>query len=250
MREIAAAFVISAFAITAPASSARAYLDTARFEAPAIEGGGGGRSFTGAPADGYTCAVCHRGGGSPALDVAGIPEDGWEPGATYELVVTLPAATRNAGAALEIAGDDGRGRGAIAIVPDAELEAGDRCRDGVTATTLALDAGERLVARTNVCGAARARVRWTAPPTAESGVRLFVSAVAGNDSADPSGDGASAVVLPLRARGAPEAEGAMLGQRCSTTQGAGSTGVAATTLALAALVLGWRARRRRRDRGA
>lgn len=249
MRAIgASALVIVASCVAALPSRAHAYLDGARFDAPAIEGGAGGRSFTGAPADGYTCSVCHRGGGTAPIAIAGIPPDGWAPGVTYELTLTMPEGTRTAGAALEIAGDDGADAGALALVPDAELDASDRCRDGASATSQVL-AGERLIARIAVCGAARARVRWTAPAMPQSGVRLFASAVAGNDSADASGDGVTAIVLPLRTRAAPESEGAILTQRCSATAGRNGRAGVGTALALTfAAVLARRRRARSRAR--
>lgn len=233
-----------ALASLALSSRASAYTDAARFAAPALEGGAGGRFFTGAPADGYACSVCHRGGGTPAIAIDGIPADGWEPNVTYELVLALPAGVRSAGAAMEIADDEGVPQGALALVPEAELDATDRCREGVVATTLSLES-TRLIASTNVCGATRARVRWTAPSTPRRGVRVFAAVVAGNDSGDPTGDGASTIALPLRARGAPEASGAVLTQRCSARPGAGESSAAMMMLALVAATLAARRARAR-----
>lgn len=211
------AILVACCALAAP-SPVRAYLDGARFEAPALEGGGGGRFFSGAPADGYGCAVCHSGGTAPVISVAGLPAEGWSPGVTYDLTVAFPEGTRSGGAVVEIADGSGSGVGTLEAIPDAELEAADRCRTGTGATSI-VPLADRALARTEVCGAARARVRWTAPTSPVTGLRVFASMVVANDSGDPTGDGATTTATPLRARGAPELEAGHLGQRCSIARG-------------------------------
>jgi hypothetical protein len=59
-------------------------------------GGGGGRWFTGTPADGYNCAVCHTGEGSWTLHVEGLPETGYVPGTRYDVRITWPEFTARA----------------------------------------------------------------------------------------------------------------------------------------------------------
>lgn len=222
---------------------AHAYIDATRFEAPAVEGGAGGRFFTGAPGDGYGCSVCHRGAAPPSLTIAGIPGEGWDPGAIYELTIALPEGVRSSAAAIEIADELGNGVGALAVIPEAELTDADRCRDGTTATAPVSIPG-RLVARAQVCGAEQVRVRWTAPPSARTGLRVHAAMVAGNDSGDPSGDGASVVAMALQARGAPEVEGARLSARCSIGRARDRSLPAALVLALLVIT----ARRRRTSR--
>ncbi len=214
-RALMASFAL--FLSLAP-SRAHAYLEGTRFLDPALEGGAGGRLFTGAPRDGYGCAVCHAGGATPDVRLEGLPEDGWDPGQTYELSLVFPMGARSTGAVLEVADARGDGVGELVLVPDAELEDADRCRDMGAAVTLAPITG-RLVARADVCGASRARVRWTAPAAPVSDVRLFFSAVVADDSGDPSGDAAITDARTLRARGAPDLEGGRLGQRCSASVG-------------------------------
>jgi hypothetical protein len=235
-------------ALVAIASPAHAYLDPARFDAPAIDGGAGGRSFTGAPRDGYGCSVCHRGGTPPAVEITGIPDEGWDPGRTYELVVAMPEGVRSAGAAIEIADQEGDAVGTLALVPVAEQQAADQCaRDplrGLAATAI-VPVPDRLIARTTVCGAERARVRWTAPAEPVTGVRVFAAMVASDDSGDPSGDGASVTARPLRARGAPDVEGAVLSARCSAAAGGPFAGSVPLVAASAWVLL-----RRRRTRPA
>jgi hypothetical protein len=79
-----------AVVLAALADEARAYsTPDASAEQPAL-GGGGGRWFTGSPADGFGCTVCH----APAsgqrhfpLRVAGLPSDGYVPGQRQEIVL-------------------------------------------------------------------------------------------------------------------------------------------------------------------
>ncbi len=220
-----------AMAIALVPTTARAYLDAARFTAPVLEGGAGGRFFTGAPDDGYGCAVCHDGGAAEVV-VEGLPEGGFEPGADYDLALIFPDDARSAGAVIEVADERGEAVGALALVPESELEDGDRCRDDTPAVAL-VPAEDRLVARAEVCGARRARVRWTAPDEPVSGVRLFASAVLGDDSGDPTGDPTVTLVRPLRARSAPPLEAGRLGARCS----AAAARTEAPALLLAALLL-------------
>lgn len=236
-----AAILLATALVPAPAL---AYRDGARFVEPVLEGGAGGRFFSGAPRDGYGCAVCHE-GAAASVTVEGIPSAGWDPGATYDLSVIFPAGARSVGAVLEVASEEGDGVGDLELVPDAELEAADRCRDDTAAVDLAPVTG-RHVARADACGATRARVRWTAPPAAVAGgVRLFVGAVVADDSGDFTGDAAVTLVRPLRARGAPEVEAGTLAQRCSAAPA--RTGPGPVWLAsVVALVLG--AMRPRRSR--
>jgi hypothetical protein len=222
-------------ALLGPVGIAHAYTEGTRFDAPATDGGAGGRYFTGSPRDGYGCGVCHRGGAAIDPVVTGLPIDGWEPGQTYDLAIAFPPAAANAGAMLEIADDAGRALGTLAVLPDAELDPADRCSTGLGAMTL-VSVPDRQVARASVCGAARARVRWTAPDTTAVEGRLFASVVAADASGDPSGDASITFARPLRARGAPPLEAGRLGQRCSVAFGRSSPPWLWLTLLVAALV--------------
>ncbi len=228
-------------------SLAHAYSDGTRFEDPTLLGGAGGRFFTGAPADGYGCAVCHTGGTPPPIVFAGLPAAGWDPGVTYDLTLAFPEGARSASAVVEIADESGQGVGTLELVQDADLDAADRCRDGTAATSIVPVAG-RTLARTDACGAARARVRWIAPASALTGLRIFASMVVANDSGDFTGDAAATVATPLRASSAPETEAGHLGQRCSIDHGVGAAPRGSIAWSLFALAL--LARRRRRWAGA
>jgi hypothetical protein len=223
---------VGALALAATPGAARAYADGAVFAEPATSGGGGGRFFSGAPADGYTCAVCHRGGGSFAPTVGGLAPDGYRPGETYTLSIEFPSAIRNVGAILEIADGTGRGAGSLELVPDGELEAADECRIGGNAMER-VPAPDRLVARAEVCGARRARVRWTAPATPVASLRLFASLVAADDSGDPSGDATAQIAQPLRALGGADLEGGRLSSTCAASPGPTSPGALLALIAAA-----------------
>ncbi len=65
---------------------ASAYSDHTLYDAPVGEGGAGGRYFTGARVDGYTCDVCHRGGTTDEFTVDPLPSH-LEAGRRYDVVV-------------------------------------------------------------------------------------------------------------------------------------------------------------------
>lgn len=220
---------------------AHAYLDGAGFESPAIEGGGGGRLFTGAPRDGYDCSVCHRGGTPLTLAIEGIPPDGWEPGRTYDLTIAFPEGVRSVGAIVEIANERGEGAGTLEGLPLDETTPADLCRTDVPAAH-AVDAEGRTVGRVDVCGATRAAMRWTAPSAPVTSLRVFATVVAANDSGDPTGDSTGRITSSLRARNEPELEGGRLSAGCSVDRARRSRSSAPWLAVILALVL---ARRRR-----
>jgi hypothetical protein len=103
------------------------------FSDPAIYGqyptkekeGGGGRFFTGSPAEGYDCSVCHTGQGSFPVYQTGLPLDGYIPGQPYLISLTWPEATNafllakqqqldpRTGLVAELVAEDGSGSGKI-----------------------------------------------------------------------------------------------------------------------------------------
>jgi hypothetical protein len=62
---------------------------------PATRGFGAGRYFTGSPADGYSCEVCHSATPNYSFPLAhkGLPLDGYVPGEQYKIEITWPEAT-------------------------------------------------------------------------------------------------------------------------------------------------------------
>lgn len=165
-----------------PAAS-HAFSDASLYEVPAIEGGGGGRLFTGSRVDGYACSVCH--GEAPATDFTIDPlPDHLERGRRYDLVIRwahpeLPHALH-----LELANPDGSH-------PDVTLPAmpppASRCGQATDGTpaTYAVDVGIRRVIGVEPCGAAMVTASFVA--TGER-IELAVAAVRGDGSETAEGD--------------------------------------------------------------
>ncbi|MCA9663885.1 MAG: hypothetical protein KC486_36505, partial [Myxococcales bacterium] len=111
------------------AAEASAYSTPALYTAdPRQSGGGGGRVFTGAPADGLTCAVCHRGGEATGFELVGGPGGPYQLGATYAFELRWPG--ERVGLAAEASDLDGRPLGSLVGPPEPLLEAADRCASG------------------------------------------------------------------------------------------------------------------------
>jgi hypothetical protein len=131
-------------AMLGASSTARAFsnpIDYGRYpdKNPGSLGGGAGRYFTGSPADGYSCNVCHsstRSNYSFPLEVKGLPVNGYVPGQTYKIELISQAAIdayntsaqTNTGATgpmmtmvAELMAEDGGPSGTIAFPTSAEL---------------------------------------------------------------------------------------------------------------------------------
>jgi len=230
---------------TASVPTAHAFDRSDDFSVAAESGGGGGRRFTGAPADGLTCVVCHRPGRShPTLTITGLPRT-FVPGTRYDLVLEWAESSDNAALALELATTDGHGAGELALLDDASLEARDRCAGGSTAAHLVADVADRRVVTLDSCGASRLRAQWTAPTT-PGAVWMTAALVQGNSSGDPSGDGVAERSVLVAAEGFGT-DVSVFGGGCSATAhgpGGASAGLVAATVA----TLGLRRRRRRHGR--
>lgn len=201
--------------------AAYAYSSFADYARSIADGGGGGKFFTGTPADGYTCDVCHSGGAPAKLDVVGLPSAGYVPGQTYQIAFTWPMPVADAvpriALMVELSDDNGATAGVPALIPyaqwtDAEkcaqdaFPAADICRAGEAAGCCReLDAtrdacsfpGERSMLWMLECGARAARFDWTAPvqPVDVWFSASIVSSSAGNDAA---GDGVTLMRQLLR----------------------------------------------------
>lgn len=227
-----------ALALLLQASAARAFTEPRTyFEDPAV-GGGGGRFFTGSPAEGYGCAVCHTGPGRQwPLALKGLPEGGYEPGETYEIVLGFKELSEHAQArrddgkvppamsiVAELVAENGVGAGKLEISPANEAKEGELCviPMGQRATQLyrvrpgeqtreaglsceATGLGQRCVFTSLSCGASELRVRWTAPKHAQGPIWLsggFVSAE--RAAGDPENDAVQEFDHILLPRGASE----------------------------------------------
>lgn len=92
-RRLAALALTAAAACALSASGAAAYSTPEAYAERTVAGGGGGRWFTGSPAEGYGCNVCHSGApGQPKfpLYVAGLPLSGYQLGTRQEIVLSWP----------------------------------------------------------------------------------------------------------------------------------------------------------------
>lgn len=192
-------FLFALLALLATPARSDAFYDPAAFAAPALDGGGGGRFFTGSPADGQTCETCHTGARPPGVDVSGLPAR-YVPGATYELLVSWSAELGDVGATLELTDERGRGAGSLALPPAAEIRDEELCepRNLQLLGTSLFDAEEgRSIASSGGCGATAMRVQWTAPK-ANVGLVWFAGAiVASNQQGDVEGDGVTTFIASV-----------------------------------------------------
>ena len=233
------------------------------------EGGGGGRLFTGTPADSYGCDVCHRGARGSELDVAGLPEDGYVPGMAYEILLQWPATTPHVALMAEVSDLSGQPAGLLALAPydswqpgelceESGFPAADLCRAGGASAGCCRDLepsrdacsfpGERSVLWLLDCGSRFARFRWTAPAVAVGDVWFSSSMVTSDLKNDSLGDGVTLKRQRLRALGDDLERTAALGD-CRAIPGSRSRTTWLGLVALLAFVVSFgRCRRRKRAR--
>ena len=249
------------------AHTAHAYSSFGDYTRSIEEGGGGGRLFSGTPADGYGCDVCHRGAEGATLEVAGLPLDGYVPGRAYELTFLWPPTAPHVALMAEFTDAAGRPSGTTALAPyatwqpaelceDGAFPAADVCRLGGEASGCCRDLdpsrdacsfpGERSVLWLLDCGSRAARLVWTAPPTAAGDVWFSGGMVTSNVANDPLGDGVTLVRHRLHALGT-DAQAQTITGRCSTVSLASASGPVSGSfwLLLFGLTCARRFRRRR-----
>jgi hypothetical protein len=189
-------------AVLAAPSNAAAFSDYELFALPPLEGGGGGgRYFTTSPLDGYGCGVCHMGGTKPVVQLRGLPEHEFVPGAAYDVELVWLSPQEPHSLNLEIVNTRGEAAGQI-ILPQI-LEPADRCSDvempNEPAARLIEEALPRRILWLSQCGASRLRFRFVAPPDLE--VTLALSMVRTDRSEKPEGDGVTEIRRVLRRQG-------------------------------------------------
>jgi hypothetical protein len=197
------------------------------------EGGGGGRWFTGSPADGYGCGVCHTGAEGAPLYVTGLPQAGYVPGTTYPLTISWPqwAQTENAIVAAnpklfpvmelvtELVAESGQGSGTLAIGQYLQESAAEKCSrpavakaaylwtitpnqdapNDILPTCTADDVNERCIATVKGCGAQELKMTWTAPDQWQGNIWFSAGFVTTNDSTSIPNDkdGVTMLSIPL-----------------------------------------------------
>ncbi|HKU44855.1 MAG TPA: hypothetical protein VJR89_42140, partial [Polyangiales bacterium] len=219
-------------ALLAP-RAALAFSDPLTFARKPLAAGGGGRWFTGSPADGFSCNVCHEGGPQPALNITGLPAAGYQPAARYEVVVSWDAGIEKFACALELTDQAGRSAGTLRLPPEDEQQAPELCEpatDGILAASLTEASGGRQIINVPDCGAKRLRFLWTAPASDIGPVWFAGSAVWSDGQADPYHDGVTDFGRVLSADGVASVTTA----GCSVSTQARGPG-AALVLLLAAL---------------
>jgi hypothetical protein len=196
------------------ANAAWAFSAVESFGYKAARAGGGGRYFTGSPADGYTCRVCHSGGAEPTLGVLGLPLAGYVPNTRYEIIVDWSHTAGNLAAVVEITDTKGRRAGSIHLPPVSETDDPEFCpavNEGDPSpassvvgvppegrateycgdATAAPPAECRQVVSVTACGAARLRFLWNAPGADVGPVWIAGSTVLSDGQSDVGGDGVS-----------------------------------------------------------
>lgn len=239
-RAATAALLLACFGLMP--GSAHAFNTAEKFGQAAIQGGGGGRYFTGSLRDGYNCAVCHRGAEAPNVSITGLPEDGYLPGETYDLEIVLPDAAVTS-SVVELADAEGQMMGTMGLSAAPGVDevcaaiAGEE--PTLAATQVNLPEGREVVAM-DACGARRLRLSWTAPAEPQGVVWFHAAVVAGNGEADTEGDGVRVYsrVIPVQGGSATSAE---VEAGCSA---GGRSGSGALVLLAAAFIAARRRRRR------
>jgi hypothetical protein len=196
-----------AWAMLSEPSRARAFSDPHSYELEVGEGGGGGRWFTGTPADGYGCDVCHDEVGSVPIDVSGLPLDGgYSAAQSYELGVRWPADLEHMALVLEMVDDAGTRAGTLALPRFEASLPEERCsEDGAedaAASELIDSPRGRQFATVIDCGSRALRMLWTAPATSSGRVWLSGGLVASDDDASVKGDVAMLIHRPVAPAGA------------------------------------------------
>lgn len=184
------------------------YSSPSSYAQPVIpDGGGGGRWFTGSPADGFDCSVCHADGPSLELDIMGLPVEGWSPGQSYELWIDWADPAAHVSLLVEFARANGSGIGEVELAPEDLLLPEERCGGGPRAAKLHPLEQDRTIASLGDCGARLLRMTWTAPAHADEDAWLFLAGVNADASDDPTGDGVMVERIRLPGPASPDPEG-------------------------------------------
>lgn len=191
------------------------------FDTPATLGGGEGISFTGSPSAKWNCSVCHDAVGDGAISVSAVGRDlatqGYVPGETYELELTMTGASARAAFALELSKRDrapaGRLEQAMPLMGTAGAEYLCPTLGNIDPVTVIDRTGSRT-AHSYACAINKWRVSWVAPASDEGTVTLYASAVDSNADSRNSGDVTHSLVLGIPS---PSSVGSRTQQTCSTT---------------------------------
>jgi hypothetical protein len=248
-RAVYASALCSWLALAAVPHVAQAFSDPAAFGDEVAMGGGGGRFFTGSPADGFGCDVCHGEGPQSDLLILGLPVTGYQAGTAYEVQVQWSAQLEHVGLALELTDDSGHGAGTLRLPPADELPEPERCEpveDGLAAGVLTELDAQRTILSVPDCGAKRVRFLWTAPADARGAVALSGGLVVSNAMADYGGDTTTMFTRALAPlEGGPAVAADTRAQCNAGVPRRGRWPLPSSTLLTFSALLVWRARKRR-----
>lgn len=230
----------ASIAILLPTAGARAFQNPDTFAGSPTKAGGGGRYFTGAPLDAYTCEVCHRSEAAPAVRVFGLPDGSYAPGALYSVTIDWPDDLARVALMMEMTDTTGHAIGTWSEPDPTTLTAADLCTlstDTPAGTRIIPIGTERSIVSAIDCGQHQTTMNWTAPAqlTPEllqpPAAMLNGAIVASNTNGKLAGDSVAAFsrsLGPLGPIGATEAPSPRVGASCATaTPHAGSRGVQA-----------------------
>jgi hypothetical protein len=264
--------------VSAAPNAARAFTDPLFFSKPARDGGGEGRWFTGAPTDGYGCAVCHSGKPPENIVVEGLPKDGYLPGKEYQVRIAWPEfanRTRDlyataspmeiprASLVAELIAESGEDSGVVLQRPLMQATPGELCKgtqkrlgailyrqrpvppeDAKSVSVCEATNTTRCLMAVRGCGSEEVRFTWIAPQTWQGTIWFSTSFVATERiSQTPLEDATSEVTIQLVPAGTEGYE-AELHQACTLTRLSGRRGSLAP-LGLLVLLLVWRGLRPR-----
>lgn len=270
--------------LSAAGGVAHAFTDPLYFGKPALEGGSEGRWFTGAPADGYDCGVCHTDQKGEELVIEGLPKLGYLPDTTYQIRVAwpltyartkplydlppparLPRAALTAEFVAETAGDSGSiTQSSLANLTELERCHGEQKRfgyalyrqphNGVPAPTSTCDTTNltRCLIAVRGCGSGEVRINWHSPAKNQGAIWFSTSFVATDAvSLSPDGDQVSTTSIPIAPAGTQYQS--QLEQSCSLVsfrsggriKQAGGAGTLGPFAVSGGLFV-WRSRRRQR----
>lgn len=240
------------------ASPAHAFQNPDTFSGDPTKGGGGGRFFTGAPLDAYTCEVCHHSESAPDVRVFGLPDGAYVPGALYRVTIDWPDDLARVALTMEMTDRLGRTAGVWSEPDLATLTPADRCAlaaDTPAGARILPIAADRAIISAIDCGQLQTTLNWTAPAQLDPvsaaqfpDLMLSGALVVSNTNGKLAGDRVAAFTRGLAPPGAVVAPAASVRASCSvmTPQRAPRGAVLRCALALLGL-LGFRARSKRRE---
>jgi hypothetical protein len=188
------------------ATNTSAFSDPVAYTDPVDVGGGAGRWFTGSPADGFACNVCHTGQAGVDLVVSGLPTDGYMPGRGYEVSVTWPPFVKDLALIAEFTNEDRSGAGTLELPRPDALKPAELCeveQGGGSPAAIQTGDNQRQLVSVVDCGAKLVRFRWTAPLMAAGPIWFNAGFVVSNQDAAPTGDGVTLIARPLAPVGSP-----------------------------------------------